>query len=288
MVTPGTDIPSEVRATASNCFVSPVSIDAMGGLTITLDTIGGGGVGSLTVIVTGELVTPPVAAEIVAIPAPAAVAKPDDALMLTTALLLLVQVKLTSSRTEPPAVSAVAVNVFVSPTFICWADEGLTVIVATGGCVTVIVTVGLDTPFPVALIVAVPGLTAVATPPGLIVTTFVLLLDHAKVTPLTADPSELRADAEKRCVPPTSRDAEVGLTVTLTTDGVTTTGFVGESLPHPTARISAALIPAMRINTMFTYELRIFSIKETPLHYCCSSAAPTVMLKAWQKMITKS
>ena len=100
---------------------------------------------------------------------------------------------------------------------------------------TVIVTGELDTPFPVARIVAVPAETAVATPPALIVTTLVLLLDHENVTPLTVDPSEARAEAVKRCVLPTSSEAEAGLTVILETVGVTTGGFVGESLPQPEA-----------------------------------------------------
>ena len=130
--------------------------------------------------------------------------------MLTTVSSLLDQVKVTSSRSDPLAVNAAAVNVLVSPTFNSWADDGLTVILVTGGCVTVTVTAGLDTPFPIALIVAVPGPTAVATPPALIVTTLVLLLDHVKLTPLTADPSEDRADALKRCDPPTSSVAEAG------------------------------------------------------------------------------
>ena len=206
---------------------------------------------------TGELVTPPVAAVIVAVPAPMAVARPD-ALMLTTVSSLLDQVKVTSSRSDPPAVNAVAVNVLCSPTFICWADDGLTVIRVTGGCVTVTVTGELDTPFPVALIVDVPALTAVATPLALIVTTLVLLLDQVKLTPVTADPSEDRADAVKRCVPPTCSVAEAGLTVTLATVGVTTGGFVGESLPHPATSISGAPIPAMSTNRLNTNDLYIF------------------------------
>ena len=272
-VTLGTVVPSEVRAVASNCCVSPTSIDAMGGLTVTLDTIGGG---SLTVIDTGELVTPPVAAEIVAVPALTAVARPD-ALMLTTVSSLLDQVKATGARSDPPAVTAVAVNVLVSPTYICWADDGLTVILATGACVTVIVTGGLDTPFPVARIVAVPALTAVATPLALIVTTLVLLLDHVKLTPLTADPSEDRADAVKRCVPPICRFAEVGLTTTLATVGVTIGGLVGESLPQPEVRNSAMPTLAMRPNMtlrieLFRYRFRVIllfmaPIKQHPLPY---------------------
>ncbi len=253
-VTSGTVVPSEVRTVASNCCDSPTSIDAMGGLTVTLATIGGG---SLTVIVTGELVTPPVAAVIVAVPAPVAVTTPEE-VILTTAALLLAHVKVTSSRSDPPAVNSVAVNVLVSPMFICWADAGLTVIRVTGGCVTVTVTGGLDTPFPMAQIVAVPAETAVATPEELMVTTAVLLLDHEKLTPLTVDPSEARAEAVNRCVPPTSMDAEEGLTETLETVGVTTGGFVGESLPHPAMSISGAPIPAMSTNKVNTNDLEIF------------------------------
>jgi len=124
-------VPSDVAAMASNCCVLLPSIVASKGLTVTVATIGSGGGGSATFIVTGELVTPPAAARIVAVPAATAEATPAD-VMVTTLVSLLDHEILTSSRTAPPAVRAVAVKVFVSPTIISWAEEGETVTLDTG------------------------------------------------------------------------------------------------------------------------------------------------------------
>lgn len=88
-----------------------------------------------------------------------------------------------------------------------------------------IVTGKLDIPFPVAIIVAEPVATAVATPSLLIVITLALLLVQVTTTSLTTEPSDACAVAENRCEPPTSKVADVGLTVILATEGgVTVTG----------------------------------------------------------------
>ena len=111
---------------------------------------------------------------------------------------------------------------------------------ATAATVTVIVTAALETPLPVARMVAVPAATAVATPLLLMVATAVLLLDQAKLTPLITVPSEDLAVATKRWVLPTSSVAVFGLTSTTETvgggggvggDGVVGVGRVGESPP---------------------------------------------------------
>jgi hypothetical protein len=201
-----------------NWNMPPTIIIIEAGLTVTVDTTGSGGGGSATLIVTGELDMPSAVPRIIAVPAPTAVATPAE-VMATTAVSLLVQVKLTPSRTAPPTVRAVAVKVTVSPTIKSWVEEGEISTRPTGATVTVIVAGALETPLPVALIVAVPALTAVATPPELMVTTAVLLLVQVKLTPLITAPSEALAVATNLCVLPTSSDAVLGLTSTTETVG---------------------------------------------------------------------
>ncbi len=234
-------IPSEVNAVAINWNVPPTSKVIVDGLTSTRATMGVDGSGSFTVIDTGELVTSSAAARIVAMPVPTAVATPD-VLIFTIEVSLLVHVKLTLSRAVPLPVKAIAVNVLMSSMFMICAEEGSMVILVTGASETVMATGVLDIPLPVARIVAVPAATAVANPEALMVTTLTLLLDQEMVTPLTVPPSEERADAENCCVPPTSRDAEEGVTDTLETVGAGgCTGFVGESSPpQPKVRINTA------------------------------------------------
>ena len=195
--TPGITMPSDVSAFAANCCVSLSSIIASAGLTVTVATTGSGGGGSATLIVTGELVIPSAVARTMAEPAPTAVATPAE-VMVTTLVSLLAQVILTSPRTAPPAVRAMAVKVTVSPIINSRVEEGETVTLATAATVTVIVTAALDTPLPVARMVAVPAVTAVATPLLLMVATAVLLLDQAKSTPLITVPSEALAVATNR------------------------------------------------------------------------------------------
>ncbi len=240
--TSSTAMPSEVNAIAMNWNVPPTSNVIADGLNSTLATTGAGGGGSLTFIVTGELVTPSAAARIEAVPAATAVATPAE-VMVTTLVSLLDHEILTSSRAAPPAVRAVAVKVIMAPTIISWVEEGETVTRDTGATVTVIVAGALDMPFPVALIVAVPALTAVATPPELMVTIAVLLLVQVKSTPFITAPSEALAVATNLCVLPTSSDAVLGLTSTTETVGAgggaggvggwVEGGLVGEESPPP-------------------------------------------------------
>jgi len=130
--------------------------------------------------------------------------------------------------------------------------------------VTVIVAGALVMPLPVALIVAVPLLTAVATPPELMVTTAVLLLDQVKLTPPITEPSEALAVATNACVLPTSRVTVFGLTSMLETVGGggvggggvgwVVGGLVGESLPpqpaasRPPAKTSMAIHVVIILN----------------------------------------
>ena len=247
--TSATAMPSAVAAIASNCCVAPASIAASSGLTVTVDTTGsGGGGGSATLIVTGELAIPSAVARTEVVPAPTAVATPAE-VMVTTLVSLLDQVKLTSPRTAPPAVRAVAVKVIISPIVNAWVEEGEIVTRDTGAWLTVTGIDALPTPFPVARIVADPTLTPVATPPELMVTTAVLLLDQVKSTPLITAPSEALAVATNLCVLPTSIVAVFGLTSTTETVGAGggvgggvgvagSDGLVGEesSPPHPAYR----------------------------------------------------
>ena len=108
-------MPSSVMAVAMNWNMPPTMIIIEAGLTVTVDTTGSGGGASATLIVTGELEIPSAVARIMAEPAPTAVATPPE-VMVTTLVSLLAQVILTSSRTVPPAVRAMAVKVTVSPT----------------------------------------------------------------------------------------------------------------------------------------------------------------------------
>ena len=162
--TSGTAVPSSVVAAAWNSCMPPTSTEAEDGLTVTTATMGGGG--PVTVTATGELRTPSTSARIMATPAATAVASPS-LLMATTPVLLLDHNTFTSSRIKLSAVRAVAVNVRVSSTVICCADDGLTDTLTTGDWVTVIVTSKLDTPFATAFIVVEPAATAVATPSGI-------------------------------------------------------------------------------------------------------------------------
>ena len=186
-------------------------------------------------------------------PAPTAVATPPE-VMVTTLVSLLAQVILTSPRTVPPAVRAVAMKVTISPTINSWVEEGDIATVATGATVTVIVAGELETPLPVARMVAVPAATAVATPLLLMVATAVLLLDQAKSTPPITVPSEALAVATNRWVLPTSTVAMAGLTSTTETvgaggggggvggDGVVGVDRVGESPPpQPAAKRPPAM-----------------------------------------------
>ena len=264
----GISVPSDVSAFAANCCVASVSIIASDGLTVTLATTGSGGGGSATLIVTGELVMPSAVARTIAVPALTAVATPAE-VMDTTLVSLLAQVKLTSPRTAPPAVRAVAMKVTVSPTINSWVEDGETVTLTTAATVTVIVTAALDTPLPVARMVAVPAATAVATPLLLMVTTAVLLLDQAKSTSLITVPSEALAVATNRWVLPTSTVAMLGLTSTTETvgagggggDGVIGVGCVGESPPpQPAASRPSQKTSMARPVVIILYDLRLPAI----------------------------
>src|SRR2546430_15558236 len=84
------------------------------------------------------------------------------------------------------------------------------------GAVTVIAAVPLW-PSLVAVIVAVPPATPVASPLPLTVAAAVLLLAHVTVRPVSVFPAASLVTAASCAVPPTERVADAGLTVTNTT-----------------------------------------------------------------------
>jgi hypothetical protein len=182
--------------------------------------------------------------------------------MVTTAVSLLIQVKLTSPSTAPAADRAIAVKVTISPIISSWVEEGEIAMLFTGAWFTVMGIDALETPFPVALIVVDPTLTPVATPAELMVTTAVLLLVQAKATPLITAPSEALAEATNRWVPPTSIVAVFGVTSMVDTvgagggvgvgvgvgAGVDGSGLVGEESPPPHPANSKALDATIAMN----------------------------------------
>jgi hypothetical protein len=99
-------------------------------------------------------------------------------------------------------------------------DTGDTVMLATGGGVTVSVSAGLVMLPDEAVICVVPALTPVASPLLLIVATPVALLDQAKVTPLIVLPLASFAVAVNCCVAPTVIVGDAGDTVMLATVGI--------------------------------------------------------------------
>ena len=134
------------------------------------------------------------------------------------------------------------------------AEAGVTLTLATGTGVTVIVAVPVI-PSTVAVIVALPAATAVTTPAALTVATAGVPLLHVTARPVSAFPAASRAPATRDCVPPTTTLAEAGVTLTLATaaggGGVVppppppvpgSTGWV----PPPSAQARVAVSSAVR------------------------------------------
>jgi hypothetical protein len=206
--------PPASRAVAVSCWVAPTATVAGVGVTATLAT--GAGAGCATEIVAVP-VTVPSAAVIVAVPAATAVTRPV-ALTVATPGALDVQVKVRPGRSAPPASRATAVSCRVPPSGIdAVAGVTTTEAVVAGGAGTV--TAALPaTPSIVAVIVAVPGPTAVTSPLGLTVATDAALdVQVVGPRPVSAVPAASRGVASSCCVAPTAIVAGVGVTATLAT-----------------------------------------------------------------------
>jgi len=137
-------------------------------------------------------------------------------LTVAAAVLSLDQVTGSPPSVLPPPSLAVAISCWPAPTGRL-ADAGETDTVATESGVTVPVTVMTETPVIPALLavmVAVPGPTALTTPDLLTVATLVLSLDQLVGWPLTMLPEPSMAMAVSGTVPPTATEAAGGLTVT--------------------------------------------------------------------------
>ncbi len=240
-VLPVITVPSDSRALAENRCVSPSSIEAEDGLTVTIATTGGG---SSTVRVAVPF-TPPAEALMVVMPASFAVARPEE-LMVATDVLLLDQVNEVPDISVLSAVKAVAENCFVSPSSMV-AEAGLTVMeLTTGGGSSTVREADPDTPPAAALMVVVPAFRPVARPEELMVATVVELLDQVKDVLDISVLSAVKALAENCFVSPSSMVAEAGLTVMeLTTGGGSST--VREADPDtPPAAALMVVVPAFR------------------------------------------
>ena len=155
---------SESKARAVKRRVSPSSIDAVDGDTVTRSTTGGGSVTVSTAV--SDL--PSTDARIVVEPAftpLAVVAVPDDGLTVATVVLLLVHLKVLPVIRTLSASKARAVKRRVSPSSID-ADDGDTDTRSTtgGGSVTVNIAMS-DLPSTVASIIVVPAITPRAVVP---------------------------------------------------------------------------------------------------------------------------
>ena len=161
---------------AESATVAPTFIVAVGGLTVTVVTTGGG---DATVML--ELPDFPAhVAVIVAEPAATPVTMPVE-LTVAAAALLVDQVTVCPVITFPCASLTVAVRVAVAPTFIV-AVGGVTVTVVTTGAGDVTVTLAVPVfPAHVAVIVAEPAAIPVTKPLELTVATFALLVVHVTV-----------------------------------------------------------------------------------------------------------
>jgi len=154
---------------------------------------------------------PSLVAVTVAKPAARAVTRPV-ALTLAMVVSLLVHVTVRPVSVLPFASFRVAVSCAVWPTCTL-GDAGLTVTVATGTIVTVIVDVPLF-PSLVAVTVAVPPARAVTSPLALTRAIVVSLLLHVTVRPMSGLPLASFGVAVSCVVWPTCKLADVGLTVT--------------------------------------------------------------------------
>jgi hypothetical protein len=152
----------------------------------------------VTVSVATGLVTPPALAVMSAVPEVTPVTNPV-VLMLATFEALFCQVNVVVTVT-PEMSTAVAVNCCCPPTAMEAVVGEMLIEAITGVTVSVdgVLTI-LELVAEVAMICAVPGVTPVATPEGLMVAMFGELLVQMKVAPVMAFPAEFVATAVKFC-----------------------------------------------------------------------------------------
>src|SRR5436190_14066954 len=223
MVWPLCGSPAESYGVPASSTACPTTRLAAAGLTVTEAMV------TFATAIADVPLFPPVAAVIVAEPAPFPVTSP---LVLTVAIVVL---SLDQVTTRPvsglPAESlGVAVSCIVCPTYRL-PDAGLTVTDATGTVVTVTLEEAL-LPSLAAVTVAEPTATAVTSPLPFTVATPLLLLDQVTVLPVRTVPIESRSVAVSCAVCVGSRLADAGLTLTEATGGrVTTTVAVSDGAP---------------------------------------------------------
>jgi hypothetical protein len=218
---PAINAPLLSFATAENCWVPFTATDAGEGATVMVAT-------ALTVAVTGGLVTPSADAVTCAVPCAKPVASPVLALIETTFVALLAQVKDALVMVLPFRSFAVAENCCV-PFTANNAGEGVTATLATETTVTT--SGALVTPLALAVIWLVPGATPVASPEELlIVMTLVVSLAHVKVKPVMAFPLLSVAVVENCSVAFTATDTDEGVTAMDASVGVE---LEAADLPQP-------------------------------------------------------
>ena len=173
-------------------------------------------------------VRPSLVAITLALPVDIAVTKPAELTVATNVGLLLQETGRLSS-TVPSAPCCTTAIARVAPAANSMV-AGVTVTLATGTAVTVIALVPLF-PSLVAVMVAEPVPTARTSPPDDTVATFRLLDVHATERPFKSPPVASRMIAVSACVPPTSRPAAAGVTVTLATGAADTVTWADPSWP---------------------------------------------------------
>ena len=234
---------------AENRCVSPSSIDAVIGSTVTRSTTGGG---STTVTLTGSEVTSSTIAAIFAMPAAIAVISPVES-TVATSLSSLDHAKVTPPTMVPSEVLAVAMSWCVSPDSSVNGIASTISTLATSGAISSTVTVAgvLVTSLPVAVIIAVPAATAVTSPVLSTVATPVSSLAQVNVTSATVMPSAVNAIAVNRNVPPTIIIIEAGLTTTRSTTGggSTTVTLTGSEVTSSTLAVIIAVPAATAVTS---------------------------------------
>jgi hypothetical protein len=240
--------PALSRALAVSCCVAPVSTLTVAGVTLTVAT------GTGWTVMLAVPLLPSLVAVIVAVPEATPVTTP---VLLTAAMVgvLLLHEMLRPVSGAPDASRVAAVRGVVAPIRTV-ALVGATTTLATGTGVTVTVAVPVM-PSTVAEMVADPGATAVTSPEA--ETVAVALADDVQVVvrPLNALPLASFATAVSCWVPPTTSDADPGVTSTVATlagaGGVV--GVVGVLLLPPSDPPPQAA--TMRTNTAARIGTRI-------------------------------
>src|ERR1019366_9134556 len=209
-VRPESVLPLASSVAAVSCCVAPMTNVAVAGVTVTVAT----GIG-LTVMVAVPVFVSLVAV-IVAVPGATAVTSP---LVLTVALVAsdVPHVTVRPESVLPLASSVVAVSCCVAP-MTNVAVAGVTVTVATGIGLTVMVMVAVPVFVSlVAVIVAVPGATAVTSPLALTVALVASDVPHVTARPESVLPLASSVAAVSCCVAPMTNVAVAGVTVTVAT-----------------------------------------------------------------------